>query len=149
MSLNKAQYIALLATLTSLNNPAFAEDIDHLKEVFVSGSRVEQDVNDIATTATVISEDDIEEQQPVDMKDLMRFETGVSVRSQPNRASGVFRSTGRAGNEGVNVRGLEGNQVLLQADGVRLPLAYASGPFAAGRGDYIDLEESGGHAVGY
>lgn len=140
MSVNKMQYMALLATLSSLSNPAFAEDIDHLKEVVVSASRIEQDVNDVATTVTVISDDDIAKQQPVDIKDLMRFETGISVRAQTNRASGVFRATGRAGNEGINVRGLEGNQVLLQADGVRLPLGYSSGPFAAGRGDYIDLE---------
>lgn len=123
-----------------MSNPAFAEDLDHLKEVVVSASRIEQDANDVATTVTVISDDDIAKQQPVDIKDLMRFETGISVRVQPNRAFGVFRATGRAGNEGINVRGLEGNQVLLQADGVRLPLGYSSGPFAAGRGDYIDLE---------
>lgn len=54
--------------------------------------------------------------------------------------SAVFAATGRGGNEGINVRGLEGNQVLLQTDGVRLPLMYDSGPFVAGRGDYIDVE---------
>lgn len=141
MRLSKSQTLALIATLSSINNPVFAEDVDHLKEVVVSATRIEQDVNDVTTTVTTISNDDIEKQQPADIKDLLRFETGVSVRSRPNRASGVFRSTGRAGNEGINVRGLEGNQVLLQADGVRLPAAYADGgPFSAGRGDYIDLE---------
>jgi hemoglobin/transferrin/lactoferrin receptor protein len=140
MKLNKQQTMALLAMLTSINNPVFADDLNHLKEVVVSASRIEQDVNDVSTTVTILTDDDVEEQLPADAKDLMRFETGVSVRAQPNRASGVFRSTGRAGNEGINIRGLEGNQVLLQVDGVRLPSAYESGPFAAGRIDYIDLE---------
>src|SRR5690606_3457943 len=62
------------------------------------------------------------------------------VRVQPNRASGVFAATGRAGNEGVNIRGLEGDQVRLQVDGVRLPSIYSSGPYSAGRGNYIDPE---------
>lgn len=140
MQFNKRQSLALLATLTAFNNPAFAEDIDHLKEVVISATRTEQDVDDIANTVTTISDDDIEKQMPTDIKDLLRYETGVSVRSQPNRASGVFSATGRAGNEGINIRGLEGNRVLLQTDGVRLPSSYDSGPFAAGRGDYIDME---------
>jgi len=148
--------IAVLAAITSMT--AFAEEkneaeaqkvaeaglavekLDFLKEVVISATRIEQDVDDVANTVTTISDDDIEKQMPADIKDLLRYETGVSVRSQPNRASGVFRVTGRSGNEGINIRGLEGNQVLLQTDGVRLPAVYESGPFAAGRGDYIDME---------
>lgn len=111
-----------------------------LNEVVVSATRTEQDVHDVANTITSISDERIEKEQAADIKDLLRYEVGVSVRSEPNRASGVFRATGRSGNEGVNIRGLEGNQVLLQVDGVRLPASYASGPYAAGRGDYIDIE---------
>ncbi len=111
-----------------------------LTEVVVSATRTEQDVHDVANTITSISDDRIEKEQAADIKDLLRYEAGVSVRSEPNRASGVFRATGRGGNEGINIRGLEGNQVLLQVDGVRLPASYASGPYSAGRGDYIDIE---------
>jgi len=111
-----------------------------MNEVVVSATRTEQDVNDVAATVTTKTADDIEKEMPTDIKDLMRYEVGTSVRSTPNRASGVFRATGRAGNEGINIRGLEGDQVLLQVDGVRLPMMYDSGPFAVGRGDYIDVE---------
>lgn len=111
---------------------------DYLDEVIVSGSRVEQQLQDVAAVATTISSDQIEKQMPVDIKDMLRYETGVSVRSQPNRASAVFRATGRTGNEGINIRGLEGNQVLIQTDGVRLPAIYENGPFGAGRGDYME-----------
>ena len=109
-------------------------------ETVVSATRTEQDVNDVAATVTTKTSDDIERELANDIKDLMRYETGVSVRSTPNRASAVFRATGRAGNEGINIRGLEGDQVLLQSDGVRLPMIYSSGPYSAGRGDYIDIE---------
>lgn len=111
-----------------------------LQEVVVSATRTEQDVNDVAATVTSKTSEDIEREMPTDIKDLLRYETGVSVRSTPNRASGVFSAVGRAGNEGINIRGLEGDQVLLQTDGVRLPMMWDSGPYAAGRGDYIDVE---------
>lgn len=111
-----------------------------LREVVVSATRVGQDVHDVANTISTIDAERIEREMATDIKDLLRYETGVSVRAEPNRASGVFRATGRAGNEGINIRGLEGDQVLLQVDGVRLPATYASGPYSAGRGDYIDVE---------
>jgi hemoglobin/transferrin/lactoferrin receptor protein len=111
-----------------------------MREVVVSGSRVEQDIDEVPATMTTISAEDIARENPTDLEELMRNEVGVSVRAQTNRASGVFSATGRAGNEGVNIRGLEGDQVRLQVDGVSLPSTYASGPYAAGRGDMIDPE---------
>jgi len=111
-----------------------------LREVVVSATRVEQDVLEVANTITTLDAETIERQMVIDVKDLLRYEAGVSVRAEPNRASAVFRSTGRSGNEGINIRGLEGDQVLLQVDGVRLPMIYSSGPYAAGRADYIDVE---------
>lgn len=111
-----------------------------LKEVVVSGSRVEQDIDDVPVTITTISAETIARENPTDIKDLVKNEVGVSVRALPNRASGVFSAVGRAGNEGINIRGLEGDQVRLQVDGVSLPGTYASGPYAAGRGDTVDPE---------
>ncbi|HZY20739.1 MAG TPA: TonB-dependent hemoglobin/transferrin/lactoferrin family receptor [Ramlibacter sp.] len=111
-----------------------------LKPVVVSGSRVEQDADAVPATITSIGAQEIQEQNPGDLEDLLKGEVGVSVRALPNRASGVFSAVGRGGNEGVNIRGLEGDQVRLQVDGVNLPSTYASGPYAAGRGDMIDPE---------
>lgn len=133
-----AALAAAFATLAVSSAPTFAQTL--MQEVVVSGSRVEQDIDEVPATITTISAEDIERNAPTDLEDLMRYEVGVSVRAQPNRASGVFSAVGRAGNEGVNVRGLEGDQVRLQVDGVSLPATYASGPFAAGRGDTIDVE---------
>jgi hemoglobin/transferrin/lactoferrin receptor protein len=71
---------------------------------------------------------------------MLRYETGVSVRAQPMRAGATLSSVGRGGNEGINIRGLEGNQVTLQTDGVRLPALYSFGPIRTGRGDYLEPE---------
>lgn len=130
--------LALLSLFS--HSHALAQSGDVMKEVTITATRTEQDVYDVANTVTVISATKVEEEMPTDIKDLLRHETGVSVRALPNRSSAAFYNTGRGGNEGINVRGLEGNQVLLQSDGVRLPMGYSSGPYAAGRGDYIDVE---------
>ncbi|MDP2248359.1 MAG: TonB-dependent receptor plug domain-containing protein, partial [Nitrosomonadales bacterium] len=132
--------VIALADTNDQEEPQAAIPTRVMHDVVVSATRMEQDVNDVAATITSKTSDDIEKEMPTDIKDLLRYETGVSVRSTPNRASAVFRATGRAGNEGINIRGLEGDQVLLQTDGVRLPMIYESGPYAAGRGDYIDVE---------
>ena len=110
------------------------------KEVVVSGSRVEQDIDEVPATITTINAQEIARENPTDLEDLLRGEVGVSVRALPNRTSAVFSAVGRAGNEGVNIRGMEGDQVRLQVDGVSLPATYSSGPYSAGRGDMIDPE---------
>lgn len=111
-----------------------------LKEVVVSGSRIEQDIDEVPATITTVGGEEITRENPSDLEDLLKYEAGVSVRALPNRASAVFSQTGRAGNEGVNIRGLEGDQVRMQIDGVSLPGTYSSGPYAAGRGETIDPE---------
>ncbi len=126
---------------------AFAQQSDQheavvteLAAVVVTATRTEQSIDDTTTTVTTLPAERIKRSMSNDIQDLLRDEAGVSVRALPNRSSAALYGTGRAGNEGINVRGLEGNQVLLQTDGVRLPMSYASGPFASGRGDYIDVE---------
>lgn len=109
-------------------------------KITVTATRIEASEDEVAATVSSKTAQEIERSQARDLKSLLDSEPGVSVRLQPARMSAVFGATGRGGNEGINVRGLEGNQVLLQVDGVRLPLAYDSGPFVAGRGDYIDVE---------
>lgn len=111
-----------------------------LPRVVTSATRIETAEDEVAATITTRTAEEIERRGARDLKSLLDDEPGISVRLQPARMSAVFGATGRGGNEGINIRGLEGNQVLLQTDGVRLPLSYASGPYIAGRGDYIDIE---------
>ena len=71
----------------------------------------------------------------------MREVPNMSVRRAPQRFGGVTGSTGRDGNAGFNLRGLEGNRVLLTVDGIRVPRELSSGVFGSasfGR-DYYDL----------
>lgn len=134
-----------LAFATAWPLPAMAQTTApapsaNLPKVTVTATRIETAEDEVAATVTSKTAQEIERAQARDLKSLLDSEPGVAVRLQPARMSAVFGATGRGGNEGINIRGLEGNQVLLQVDGVRLPMAYDSGPFVAGRGDYIDVE---------
>ncbi len=112
-----------------------------MKTVVVSASRVEEDVDKVIGTVTVKTQKDIDRKKANNLKDLLDDEVGISVRTQAYRSQLASTSAGRAGNEGVNIRGLEGDQVMLLVDGLGLPSAYSFGSgIAAGRGDYIDVE---------
>jgi hemoglobin/transferrin/lactoferrin receptor protein len=118
-----------------------AEDADGADGVItVTATRAPTDTFDAPAVVTVITDDEIEENLVTDIKDLIRFEPGVSVRTEPSRFGAALGGTGRSGNSGFNIRGLDGNRVLFLIDGVRVPDSFAFGPNAFGRGDYLDLD---------
>ncbi|WP_027014336.1 TonB-dependent hemoglobin/transferrin/lactoferrin family receptor [Comamonas composti] len=86
-------------------------------------------------------------EQANDMADIVRYQPLVSA---PGTASGASRnrsSFDRAGTTGYNIRGIEGNRIGMDVDGIELPNAatrpYASragsNTFGVGR-DFIDPE---------
>lgn len=95
--------------------------------------------DDVPVTISVIDAEQIADELATDIRDLIRFEPGVSVRRAPARFNAAGSSVGRAGNEGFNIRGIGGNRVLIQVDGVRVPDGFTFGAQSAGRGDYVDV----------
>ena len=132
---------AALAQSAPASGPSIDDtnDVDRSK-VTVTATRVEQATDDVPATVSVITDKTIEDELVTDIKDLMRFEPGVSVRSQPARFGAALGGTGRDRNSGFNIRGLEGNRVLIQTDGIRVPDGFTFGPTLNGRGDYVDLD---------
>lgn len=139
---------SLLALCISLAAPAGATAIASADAVTggddavitVSATRTATDSADVPASVSVITAEDIQDNLMEDIKDLVRFEPGIDVRTQPSRPGAAFGSTGRDGNSGFTVRGLGGNRVLIQQDFIRLPDAFAFGAQSAGRGDYADIE---------
>src|SRR5688572_30024962 len=119
---------ALLATTCGLAaltaGAALAEDADsHVQvalvdAVAVTATRSVKKVDEVPATVSVITSDRIEEELATDIKDLIRYEPGVSVRNNPARFTAAGASTGRDGNSGFNIRGVEGNRVLILIDGI-------------------------------
>ncbi|MFT3719537.1 TonB-dependent hemoglobin/transferrin/lactoferrin family receptor [Pseudorhodoferax sp.] len=130
-----------LAAATACLAPAFAQQppaAGALKEVVVSGSRSEQDPDLLPQSIDVIGAQQIEQRQIGDIRDLARDLPNVSVQRAPARFT-IGAQTGRDGNAGFNIRGLDGNRVLMLVDGVRLPRSYMfQSETAIGR-DYLDI----------
>ena len=144
-----AAFAAVSATALLCAQVAFAADavaggaddaVAELDKVTVTATRSEKKLQDAPATVSVFSDQDIDDGLVKDIKDLTRYEPGVSVRRSPSRFTAAGASTGRDGNSGFNIRGLEGNRVLIIVDGVRVPDGYAFGAQNTGRGDYVDLD---------
>jgi hemoglobin/transferrin/lactoferrin receptor protein len=133
----------LLACAAALAAPAFAQTAANstLREVVVSGARSERALEDVPAAIDVLTEEDLDPARVQNIRDLVQELPNVSVKRAPVRFGGVSGNVGRDGNAGFNIRGLEGNRVLLTIDGIRVPRELVSGvfgPAAFGR-DYYDI----------
>lgn len=120
-------------------NPPTAESPQPLGELTVSATRTERSIDAVPNTVTVKNRKQLERRDARDLKDLLSEEVDLDVKATAPRFTAAGASTGRPGNEGLNIRGLEGNRVLMMVDGIRLPQGYAFGAFASGRADFVDL----------
>jgi hemoglobin/transferrin/lactoferrin receptor protein len=112
-------------------------------EITVSATRTAREAGEVPATLSTKDAESIDRELIEDVRDLVRNEPGISVRRAPTRFGLALSSTGRAGNEGFNIRGLEGNRVLILVDGMRLPNAFSFGANSFGRGDYLDTTALG------
>ncbi len=134
-----------LAAVLACACPAQAQQAPatELPELTNTATRTERRVDETPATVSV-------HRLPAgtrDLKDLLRNEVDLSVRGANPRFGLASGSSGRAGNEGINIRGLEGNQVLLMVDGIRMPQSFSFGPFVTGRASLLNIEGAGGAEV--
>lgn len=137
---------ALAAAAPAIAAPAVEDHAIDLNEpvrvapVTVVGTRTERRVDEVPASVSVITAEAIETNLVTDIKDLIRFEPGVSVPTSPARFSAALSGAGRDGNSGFTIRGMGGNRVLIVQDGVRVPDGFAFGAQSVGRGGYNDLD---------
>lgn len=108
------------------NNPGAL----NLEQVTISATRQEQDINSVPSTVTVQTREDLDRNNVNNIKDLVRYEPGVSVGGTGTRA----------GLSGYNIRGIDGDRVLTQVDGVQVPDGFFNGPYAQTNRNYVDPE---------
>lgn len=118
-----------------------ASSAAHSQVVVISGSRYEQLMDELPLSMDVISAKELESGMVADIRDLSKNLANISVKRAPARftVTGVGNPTGRDSNAGFNIRGQEGNRVLMLIDGVRLPRSYINGSNAFGR-DSLSLD---------
>lgn len=123
------------------DNQPLAQGAGTLKPVVISGSRSEREPEDVPARVDVIEGEALDPTRAQDIRELVRELPNVEVKRAPQRFGAVQSPTGRDGNAGFNIRGLQGNRVLLTVDGIRMPRELSNGVLGAaafGR-DYYDL----------
>lgn len=101
-----------------------------LQQVTISATRQEQDITSVPSTVTVHDRQELDRNNVNTLKDLVRYEPGVSVGGTGQRG----------GISGYNIRGIDGNRILTQVDGVEIPGGFFNGPYAKTQRNYVDPE---------
>ncbi|WP_339417260.1 MULTISPECIES: TonB-dependent receptor [unclassified Pseudomonas] len=102
----------------------------NLQQVTISATRNEQDVNSVPSSVSVYEREELDRQNVNTLRELVRYEPNVSVGG----------AGGRASNSGYNIRGIDGDRILTQVDGVEVPDNFFNGPYAKTRRNYVDPE---------
>ncbi|WP_037585353.1 TonB-dependent hemoglobin/transferrin/lactoferrin family receptor [Stenoxybacter acetivorans] len=121
--------LAYLFTLLGIPTWVSAEDIATLPSVYVETKREQK-----ASAAENIDGKTLQNKNTTDLKNALTDVANVEV-------IGVQRA--RQGNDSVNIRGLSGNRVAMNVDGIALPEAQESKFFTAsgmvfGRGQFVE-----------
>ena len=96
------------------------EALTFLDAVTVTATLSPMPVQDTAGTVSIIDDETIQERLVQDFADLVKYEPGVYVENNVTRL----------GLNGFNIRGIGGNRVLTQVDGVQTAEQFAFGPFS-------------------
>ncbi len=120
-----------------INSEGTKNDSDSL-QITVTGTRNEKFVDDVPGTIEVLDLSDKKYSGYYELKDLLKYEAGVSVEVD----SYIPYSAASAVEGNVNIRGMNNNRVLFTQDGIRLPGAFGySAPLAYNydRGSFVDF----------
>ncbi|WP_414156410.1 TonB-dependent receptor [Pseudomonas sp. BNK-30] len=101
-----------------------------LQQMTVSATRSAQDVSQVPSTVSVQTREQLDRQNVNNIQELVRYEPGVSVGGTGQRS----------GLNGYNIRGIDGERVLTQIDGVSIPDSFFYGPYAQTQRNYVDPE---------
>lgn len=100
-----------------------------LDVVTVEASKRPIATNELASRVTVIDAERIESELAQNIDDLVRYEPGVDVVDQGSRF----------GLSGFSIRGIGGNRVRTEIDGVATSDAFSIGSFSNASRDFVDV----------
>ena len=101
-----------------------------LDPVVVTATRTERQLVDVPNTVDSIDRARMDELLVRDLKDLFRYEPGITVSE----------NFGRFGIGDIRIRGLGGNRVRIQTDGIVVSDAFSIGSFSNANRNFVDLD---------
>ncbi|MBN2751114.1 MAG: TonB-dependent receptor [Rhodospirillaceae bacterium] len=116
-----------LALTAGFGTAAYAEDAEDLGKVVVSANRTATPINQVGSSITVVTEEDIEKSQATTLEDVLIDVPGVSISSNGGPGTTSY----------VSIRGMTDAHILVMIDGV--PVGNPSGLMKAGGYDMTNL----------
>lgn len=127
----KFSKIALALLVSGLSSASTAETFEdtNFEQITITSSRFDTDIDEIASSVSVIDSEQMDKMVATDIRDLVRFEPGV-----------VVEGGGRFGLSGFNIRGINADRVLMLLDGAPIADEFSFGPGLSARRDFIDVD---------
>lgn len=104
--------------------------VNELERVQVTATRSERAIADVPNTVDVIDRERMDALLVRDLKDLFRYEPGITVSN----------GLGRFGLGDIRIRGLGGNRVRIQTDGIAVSDEFSIGSFSNANRNFVDLD---------
>jgi len=123
--------LAMSFVFTSHNVFADVADSDEgdYETLTVTGTRAAREINEIAANVTSIGAERVDALAANNIRDLLRYEPGVNVEGG-----------GRFGLSNINIRGINGDRVLMLVDEVPVSDEFSFGPNLSSRRDFVDVD---------
>ncbi len=104
-------FVFALCAVSSFSLSAAEEPAEKLPDMVVTANLVPTQTTQTGSAVTVITAEEIEQQQTIYVSDILRTVPGIAV----NQSGGRFGAFTQ-----VRIRGAEGNQTLVRLDGIEL-----------------------------
>ncbi len=122
------RFIVAVALLLAAPTIVAGEPLLAFDEVVVTATKRETSIRDVAADVTVLRGTDLKTTMTASLEDTFRFVPGVTHES----------SGSRFGTEGITIRGIGGNRIALELDGVPLSDQFDIGNFSNATRDFAD-----------
>ena len=118
-----------MASSTALAADPNADDAA-IDNIVVEATKIPTAGIDIAGSVTLIDDRRIEQALMQSIQDLVRYEPGIDIADQGSRF----------GFGGISIRGIGGNRVKVEVDGVATSDAFSIGSFSNAGRDFVDVD---------
>jgi hemoglobin/transferrin/lactoferrin receptor protein len=121
--------VTAVALIFSQTLPAQSIPADIMDSVVVVGQRRPEPIEQVVGAVSVIDHENMQKRSVQRIDEMVRYVPNVEVTQDSNRF----------GNQGFNIRGLEGNRVSIEIDGIPLSDSFSVGQFASAGRDLVEL----------
>ena len=121
--------VAVAATVSTSVLAQNAPQPTLMNQVTVTATRTERQLDDVASSVSVVIAEDAERNMARNTRDLVKYEPGVDVSSDS-----------RFGNGGFNIRGMDENRVKISVDGVNQAKSFGYERSLQSQRNFFDIE---------